>query len=697
MKIFKNILFFPLDLLYLTLDSWVMTVRYLKSKFRKEKDQRCHLCQGEDHSEADHIVRSVLKYQNTWLITRLSPCIRFKTENNKRVARCRREGGYTKVKPAVPLVALAMTFFWIGGTLGILRAASSEPDRFWANFITFFNPARTLGDNTETDFLELGDARLNPEKAERYYLSGVRHFDKQNFPNAQVDFKIAIQSNPTDPKLHFYLARSLLAVGQLVQGEASIRRTLELDENHLEANLIMAELLERRENRADALTHARKALAIDPENLRAIRMNAALEAALGNRDTVRTLIDKLLDRDAENPDTLSFTGRMELNLFQDPDTARKRITAALELDPDHIDALLAMIPLHAQAQNMQAVDQTLSRILELAPDNLQANQLQAEMMLSRFGVNVGIRHYDALLNRFAGNLGLRLRYAELLLQGGRISEGRRLALQLTSSRVPGIERSAHWMLAQLHNQLRMFEEAADHARRALDISPGARNIQGFLAQNLVQANKPGEAKLILETALSQSPDDLGLIALYAQVLSILGETERAISVLSDALHKQPEADVLRLRLVEIRMQSEFWADSIADTRMLHEKYPDRPELANNLAFLLARSRTDLDLAYSLVVPLREKFPENAVILDTYAYVLSAREQYDEAMPVFEQALQIAGANPTIRFHYAQALAATGKSDDARRHLEIVLILDPNFNQADEARALLTQLEPEDLT
>jgi tetratricopeptide (TPR) repeat protein len=696
-KILKSILLFPLDLIYLTADAWIMTVRFVKSKVRRERDQRCHFCQGEDHSEANHVVRAVLKYNNGWLVKWLSPCIRFKNEGGKRIARCRREGGYTKVSPLTPLVAIFMVFFWVGGTLSILRAASSEPEHFWSNFVTFFNPSRTLGRTDETDFLELGDVRLNPERAERYFLSGVRHFDQLNYNNAQVDFKIAIQSNPTDPKLHFHLARSLLALGQIVQGEASIRRTLELDENHFEALLINAELLERRENRAEALTFARRALNVDPENLRAIRMNAALEAGRGNTETVRVLMDQLLERDSETPATLSFLGRLELSLFQNQDAARELIEKSLEIDPDHIDGLLAMIPLYAQAQDIDAVDRALEHVLSIQPDHLQANQLRAEMMLSRFGLGVGLRHYESLLNRFGGDLGIRLRYAELLLQGGRISEGRRLAQQLTSSRVPNIERSAHWMLAQLYSQLRMFDEAADHARRALQITPDARNIQGFLAQAHLQAGRAGEAQLVLESAMAQHPNDFGFISLYSQVLVNLGETRRAISFLTQVLDENPEADVIRLRRAEIRMQSEFWRDSLADIRLLQEKYPERPELANNLAFILARKQQDLDLAYSLMVPLREQFPENPVILDTYAYVLSAKGQYERAMPIFEKALQQAGGNPAIRFHYAQALAATGRHLEARRNLEAALILDPDFSQADEARNLLNQLEQGDLS
>jgi len=692
--ILKKIMLFPLDLLYLTVDAWVVGYFYLLRVVRREKDQRCHFCRGEDNSEPGHTVRSVLKYQNIWLVRLLQPCLRLESGGPKRQVICSREGGYTKASALAPVLAVGLTLFWWGLLLGALTSVSSEPEHFWSNFVTFFNPARSMGRQNDPDFLEPAEGRLNPDRAERYYLSGIRFFDRQEFARAQVDFKIAIQSNPNDPKLHYHLARSLFAVGQFVQGEASVRQTLQLDPNHADALLLMAEILERREDRSGALSHANRALAQRPDHIPGIRMVLALSASRGDLETARALSDRLLKLDSESPASLSFLARIELNAFRNAEAARGLFTSSLEIDPNHVDALLGMIPLHAQDQDMARIDQSLATVLALQPDNVQANQLRAEMMLSRYGLGVGLREYQNLLNRFAGEMGLRLRYAELLLQAGRMSEGIRLSRQLAASRIPAVERTAHWMLAQSYSQLRLFEEAVDHARQALTFSPDNRNIQLFLGQTLLQKDKPADAKLVLEKALVQDSDDAQALTLLSQALVSLGDTGQAINLLTQALERNPEADLLRLRRVEIQMQSRTWRQSIVDARALYEKYPERPELANNLAFMLARSGSELDLAHNLTVPLREQFPDNPLILDTYAYVLAARGDHEAAVRLYIEALGRAGGNPSIRFHLGQSLAQLGRFAEAKEQLQIVLILDPNFNQADDVRALLARLQEE---
>lgn len=692
-KILKKTLLFPLDVLYLTVDAWIVGYLYVRRLMLREKDQRCHFCRGEDHSEPGHPVRSALRYQNFWIVKLLAPCLRLSTKSGPRRISCCREGGYTRATALAPALALGLTLFWWGLILGSLKAASSEPDQFWANFITFINPARTLGANRGTDFLELGDARLNPERAERYFMTGVRHFDRQEFARAQVDFKIAIQSNPSDANLHYHLARSLFAMGQMVQGEASIRQALQLDANHAGSLLIMAEILERREDRAGALRHAKRALENRPDHLQSLRMVTALAASTGDLELARASADQLLALDPEQPGTLAFLGRIELNAFQDFEKGRAHLEKALELNPNHVDALLGMIPIYAQEQNLQQMEATLSQVLQIQPGHLQANQMRAEFQLSRFGPTVGIREYESLLQRFPGEPSFRLRHAELLLQNGRMSEGLRTARQLTGPRnSPAIQRNAHWLLAQVYGQIRMLDEAEEHTRQALQLSPGNRNMFLFLMQTMMQNRKFSETQLALENYLAGQPDDLQAVMLLNQVFRAQGDFNRAVAVLDSAIASHPEADLLVLRRVETLMQSPRWQESVSNARMLHERYPERPELANNLAFVLARSRQDLDFAYSLSSGLLEQHPENPGILDTHGLVLAARGDHAAAIPLFESALSQLSTNAMIRHHLALSLAESGRVEEATRHLNIVLVLDPPYSETHQIEQLIASLK-----
>jgi tetratricopeptide (TPR) repeat protein len=572
-----------------------------------------------------------------------------------------------------------------------LKSVSSDPDNFGRNFISTFNPSSLETRDREEMILERGEARLNPERAERYYLSGIRYLDQRKFANAQVDLKIAIQSNPGDAKLHYHLARAFLGMGQLRQAESSLRQTLEREPEHVQAMLLLSELVQSQENPTEARELAARALEIEPDNLQAIRLNAGQLANLRDTEAVRPLLDTLLARDGENPDIMSFAARLELGLFEQPEAARELLDNALEINPDHIPSKLEMINLHLQNQNIEMVEQTLNEVLELDPDHLQALRLRAEMNLNRFGILAGIREYEQLLDRFGGNLQFRLRYAELLLRAGRVSEAKELAQQLTDSRVRGIERSAHWLLAQMYAQARMFDNAIEHGQGTLRLSPDQPGIHVFLAQNFLNLRQFREAKREAERALALNPLNGQAINLLTQSMRQLDQHAEAIDLLDELLAEYPDEDALKLLRVEILLQSPEWRDAIPYTRDLLETYPDNPSLKNNLAFLLARSGQDLDQALSLVNDLPEDIQENPVIMDTRAYVLAALGRHEEAIPLFEQALSQAGGNVTIRFHYALSLNALGRTEEAARQVQAALMINPDFPQAGEARILMESL------
>ena len=687
-----SILLFPLDLIYFTLDSAIATWRFLRRVMRKERTQKCHFCEGEASEDVPFVVRSVLKYQNKWLVRILAPHITFRSDGKRRIGFSKCEDGYFQPPGYIPLVFVFMLLIWSAVIVIPLMSVSSDRDNFVRNFVSTFNP-ETLGkdEDTTVDFLEQGETRLNPERAERYYLSGIRHLDQRRFPNAQVDLKIAIQSNPADPKLHFNLARALLGTGQRVQAEASLRKTLELDKEQVEAMLFLAEILQAREQEAEARSLAVRALELAPENQRAIRMNLAVFAATGDQEKARPLMDKLYEKDSENPDVLTFLGKMELGLFEDRELGQQRIEDALALSPDFVPARIAMISIYGLDNDLKKIQLGLEEILQLEPENMQALRLQAEFMLNQYGIGPGLRAYEALLTRYGGNLDFRLRYAELLMQAGRISEGKTIAEQLTASRVPRIERTAHWMLAQMFSSVRMYEDGIRHGRSTLRMSPNARNVHLFLCQSLLSLNRVTEAKREAEAAFALNPKDLQAINLMTQCLIRLDQTGEAIAFLDQLIEENPDADALILRKSEILMQTPQWAESIPYISTLLDKYPDNASLRNNMAFVLARSGQELDRATSLAGALAEEFPENPVILDTLAFVMAAKGQHEQALPVYEDALSKAAANATIRYHYAKSLLALERNEEAKAQLRAVLIMDPKFNEADDARAMLEAL------
>ena len=73
-------------------------------------------------------------------------------------------------------------------------------------------------------------------------------------------------------------------------------------------------------------------------------------------------------------------------------------------------------------------------------------------------------------------------------------------------------------------------------------------------------------------------------------------------------------------------------------------------------------------------------------------VLLAGGNSSRAVSILKDAAGAQPNRPDIGYHYAQALAAAGQTDDARKVLEGVLSSGQKFDQRADAEALLTKLK-----
>jgi predicted Zn-dependent protease len=119
--------------------------------------------------------------------------------------------------------------------------------------------------------------------------------------------------------------------------------------------------------------------------------------------------------------------------------------------------------------------------------------------------------------------------------------------------------------------------------------------------------------------------------------------------------------------------------------------PDRnPVLLNNQAWHFlelgdARAEDFARRAYELA-------PQNPQIIDTYGWVLlRAKKDVQRALPLLGEAAKAAPNDANIQYHHASALAAAGKSTEARSLLQSVLAGGSAFASRKEAEGLLETL------
>ncbi|MBL0717606.1 MAG: tetratricopeptide repeat protein [Desulfosarcina sp.] len=119
--------------------------------------------------------------------------------------------------------------------------------------------------------------------------------------------------------------------------------------------------------------------------------------------------------------------------------------------------------------------------------------------------------------------------------------------------------------------------------------------------------------------------------------------------------------------------------------------PDFITAANNLAYLLTEQHKDLNEALKFAQIAKEKLPNDAGVIDTLGWVYYKKGLYDSAISEFSDSLKKNSGNATIHYHLGLAYNKKGKKDLAKRQFEKALDINKNFQEAEQARKLLSEL------
>jgi Tfp pilus assembly protein PilF len=97
--------------------------------------------------------------------------------------------------------------------------------------------------------------------------------------------------------------------------------------------------------------------------------------------------------------------------------------------------------------------------------------------------------------------------------------------------------------------------------------------------------------------------------------------------------------------------------------------PNDPFVLNNYSYYLSLRKEHLDKAERMAAQVVKENPNNSTYLDTYAWVLYARDKFKEARKVMEEALVLPGVSSVHYEHYGDILFQLGEVDNAVRQWE----------------------------
>jgi len=514
--------------------------------------------------------------------------------------------------------------------------------------------------------------------------NGLGHVARQRgrHDEALVCFLTAQRAEPQNPWFACAVAGELSALGRLDEAESAFKDVLATHPRHSGALNGLGQVHRARGMHEEALAAFLAASDAEPSN-RWCRCAAAGEMlALGRRAEAIALQEQVL---ADDPNFAPALNALGLSLLDDaPEKALDAFMHAVRNEPGNawyrhgvVVALRELGRLDAAADYARASASLLREaalpLLDLAaclrstapdevvaaleealarePFNVAAQCALASEQARRWRLKEAEALFDAVLERKPG-------CADALVGKGLIArqrEDRPLARAL-------------------------FERAAEGDRSAW--------AKLELAQELVHAELPDEARAALKDALRLKPQERGVLMQLGHLERALGAHMRAAAAFEAVFERFPGFVVAKVEASRERFMLGDVQASLAHLERALSLDPREPAAVEALADLLVRADR-LEDALQLLEGLLARCPRQVTALLAAARLETRLGRIEGAMTRLNDATRVAGRTPEIAGLRAELLQSAGFFEDADRELDGAIAAFPSLSSLRKQRAILS--------
>ena len=457
-----------------------------------------------------------------------------------------------------------------------------------------------------------------------------------------------------------------------------------------------------------ALTAARTWVELDPKDMDARQIVAAMYIRHGNADAALEHLDYVITHDAGQPGNRL---RMVANLLGHEDDRQTALVVMEKLVAKHgddSDALLAYALLAIRAEQLDKARDAMNRIVTRT--ELSSNVAMAYLaVLQKQGkLPQAIDWLDSVLAANPKQFGLRLIYARLLADANRYEEAR-LQFRMLATEAPD-NSDIVFALGLLNLQANRIDEAAKNFTRLLKLDARVDEARFYLGQ-IAEAQKDPEAALLHYRRVQGGSNYFGAQMRIALVKAIKGDTDESIAFL-DKLN--PEDEEQRFNVARAKGEiltdknrfdeamkvydtalatGEYHSDLLYTRAMLAErmgkidvleqdlrtiiaKEPDNSQALNALGYTLADSTKRYDEALALISRALQISPQDFYILDSMGWVLYRLGRLDESVSYLEKARELRN-DPEVAAHLGEVLWVKGERAAAEKTWEAALRDTPN--------------------
>jgi tetratricopeptide (TPR) repeat protein len=529
---------------------------------------------------------------------------------------------------------------------------------------------------------------INPKSAEAHLAHAILSLLQKNPKTAGTEFKAAAELSPPRSSMKITYADYLAHTGAAAEASAYLKELTKSTPDFLPPWTLLARNALSEKKYDEALALLENVFSRDPDSVDGRLVQA--DALLAKQQTKKAVdVLEALERNLPGAPAIKFQLARAYLQADKPEQASAALNEAITANPNFAEAILLLAEINLRTGKAAPAISPLEGLLKKKGDLRRAQILLADAYRSTGRLDDAAAIFRQQITQSPQNAEAYVLLGVIQEEQKKPEDARRSfekALELDPAKLLALSK-----LVDLDLAAKDFDRAMGRVQQQMQKAPNSGSSYLLKGRVLAAKREWPEAEAALKKAIELDPNLAPAYDLLVGIYLEAGKSDQAVRELEAVLVKSPQNRGALITLASIEEKKGDYPKA----RDVYEKLLafDGNDVAalNNLAYIYAERLNQLDKALELARKARTLAPDNPAVADTLGWVLFKRDEYQQAVPVLEEAAGKISDGPEVRFHLAMAHYMMGQADAARSDFKQALSTAQDFPGKKEAEVRLDLL------
>lgn len=386
---------------------------------------------------------------------------------------------------------------------------------------------------------------------------------------------------------------------------------------------------------------------------------------------------------AADPATKSYLAGLEALRRGDLDAAEKAFIDSTKANARMPQPLVGLADVAQRRDNSGEAKKLFDQALSIAPDDSGVHHALAAFHVRRQDYAAAEAELKIVIDLTATDLRARLDLADLYLNSlDRPTDA--IATYRAAAGIDAKNPAIHHGLAAALARTGQFQEAEAEFRKSAQLAPTAPLPLHSLAVLQLSRGQTEAGLLSLDAALKVQPTFVPALLDKGDVLLAQGKSDAALALFEQAVAVDAQNAAAQFKRGTALQMLKRAAEATEAYRQAITIDRDFAPAYNNLAWMAAESRTDLDQAAQWAATAVKLAPNNVAFRDTQGWVYRAQRKFAEAETVLEKASTMKPPLAEVKYHLGLVYLDQNKPDQAGQAFREALVIDAKHAPSKQA-------------